>query len=178
MTGVSNVIGIDRSIEVTPAVSASSAYTAGDQVGGIQQLSSVFPDFQRSVNPVSKAGGSGSKFPGHVILQTITVTDLGEQDAAFELFFFNELPTVASSDNAALSIVDSEAHKCIGHYSFAPTYGSTGEFSVGSVANINLMLPQQADFDNLDLWVVVSTPGTPTFASTSDLVFKYNFFVD
>jgi hypothetical protein len=175
MSGINKVIGIDKTVIVTPTIT-TSAYTAGDQVGGIQTLSNVFPDLQRGVNYVNVAGWS--KYPGHVILQSLTVTDVSEQAPNFDLFFFNELPTVASSDNAALDIADSEIAKCIGHYAFAPTYGDAGGFDVGSVANINLMLPQQPDFANANLYVVVSTSSTPTFTTTSALTFKYSFFVD
>lgn len=176
MAGINKVIGIDKTIIVTPTVSASSAYTAGDQVGGIQTLSNVYPDFQRGVTGVNVDGWT--KYPGHVILQSLTIIDAAEQDSSYNLFFFNELPTVASSDNAALNIADTEISKCIGYYNFTTTYGSSGNFSVGSVANINLMLPQVADFSTPNLYIVVSTPDTPTFASTSDLTFKYSFFVD
>lgn len=176
MSGINKVIGIDKTVMVTPTVSTSPAYTAGDQVGGIQELNNVFPDFQRAVNNVSVSGWS--KYPGHVILQSLTVTDLSEQSPNFNLFFFNELPTVASSDNAALSILDTQIDKCIGHYNFATTYGDAGGFTVGTLANINLMLPQQPSFDNSNLYVVVQTTSTPTFTSTSALTFRYSFFVD
>jgi len=175
MSGIAKVIGIDRTIVVTPTID-TNAYAAGDQVGGIQTLEGVFPDLQRGVNYVSKEGSI--KYPGHVLLQSLTVTDISEQAAEFDLFFFNELPTVASSDNAALNIADSEVAKCIGHYKFAPTYGDAGGFDVGSESNINLMLPQQTGFENLNLYVVVSTSSTPTYTTTSALTFKYSFFVD
>jgi len=175
MGGIAKVIGLDRSVNITPTIT-TSAYAAGDQVGGIQTLSDVFPDIQRSVNWVSTDGSI--KYPGHLILQSISITDLSEQDAAFDFFFFNRLPTVASSDNSALNIADSQAVNCVGHVSFSGTYADAGGFSIASQSNINLMLPQISDYSTNDLFVVVSTSGTPTYAGASDLTFKYSFFVD
>lgn len=177
MSGINNVIGIDLSVTVTPTVS-TSAYTAGDQVGGIQTLSDVYPDFYRVWNPNSKSGTGMQRFPGHLILQSITILDQAEQSATYNLFFFNQLPTVASSDNAALNIADSEVLKCIAHYQCAPTYGDAGGFTVGSVQNINMLLPQYEEMTNNELYVVMSTTTTPTFAATDDLTIRYNFYVD
>src|SRR5688500_7837809 len=72
--------------EVTPTIN-TAAYTAADQVGGIQTI-----DFGQ---PVSR-------------LKTVSIVDKAKQKAEMIILFFKELPTVASSNNAALDISDAE----------------------------------------------------------------------
>lgn len=160
-------IRFSKTIEITPTVSASSAYTAEDQVGGIQTLTAA-----------CASAGRGSA------LMSLVVTDSGKQSAALSIFFFDELPTVASSDNAAIDITDAEmADKCIGVVTLAAaSYVAVANSSVVASANINLLLKSKttavSGATSGNLYAVVKTTGTPTYASTSDLCFKYSFIQD
>jgi hypothetical protein len=150
-------------LEITPTVSASSAYTAEDQVGGIQTLDAA-----------CQSQGSGAT------LVSLVVTDKGKQNAALSVFFFDELPTVASVDNGAITITDAEmADKCIGVVSLAAaSYVEVAGNSVVTAPASSTGLYLKSRDANGKLYAVVKTTGTPTYASTSDLVFKYSFIQD
>jgi hypothetical protein len=145
--------------EVTPTVTAA-AYSANNQVGGIQTLTGVCFDENRFGQ-----------------LSSITLIDKAAQSAAMSIFFFDQLPTVASTDKNALDITDAEmASKCIGQVTIAAgDYQSTSSNSV-ACKTFSLPLKSRAvGTPGGTLYVVVKTTGTPTYASTSDLVFKYTF---
>lgn len=144
-----------KTVSVTPTVSTSPAYEASDQVGGIQTLENAM-----------RSGGTA-------ILQGVTVVDAGKQNAALTIFFFKSLPTVASVDNGATTITDAELKKSVGHITVAADdYEDVAGGSVASVKNVNLPLASGAQGH---LYAVVMTTGTPTYASTTDLVFTYSF---
>lgn len=150
-------------IEVTPTVSTSPAYTAEDQVGGIQTLG----------NACRQQGGGAT-------LISVAVHDKAKQSAALVLFFFDELPTVASSDNAAVDVTDAEmAGKCLGSVTVAATnYVNVSGSSMATVNSPNTALYMKSQDADGKLYVVVKTTGTPTYASTSDLTFRYSFIQD
>ena len=143
-------------IEVTPTIS-TSAYTANDQLGGIMTLAGV-----------SKSGGQVG------VLQNVVIVDKAKQSLALDILFFDELPTVASSDNAALDITDAEvADKCLGSISIvAGDYVALNASSVATKVTGILALRPKKD---ATIYAVAVTRGTPTYGSTSDLVFKFTF---
>jgi hypothetical protein len=141
-------------INVTPVIS-TGIYASGDQVGGIQTI-------------------SGASNDGIGILEGITIVDLSDQSAALNILFFDELPTVASSDNAALNIADAEmSGKCIGMLTIDATdYVDTSANSVATLRNLNQMFHSRGVISTV--YAVVETTGTPTYGGTSDLIFKYH----
>lgn len=145
-------------VEITPTVSTSPAYSANDQVGGIQTI--ALPE------DVASSG---------CFLSHVHVVDKGAQSAALSIILFDELPTVASSDNAALNITDAEmADKAIFTVAIASAgYVSTSANSIGTSGATAIGHHFKPKANNL--YAVVKTSGTPTYASTSDLVFKYAF---
>ena len=146
------------SIEVTPIVSAASAYTAEDQVGDIQAISGA---------------AQGKDEPTK--LMSVTVTDKSKQSAALILYFFDELPTVASVDNGAFDITDAQmADKCIGTLAIAAgDYAALANSSQATVRNIQL--PLFSKTASGIIYAVAKTTGTPTYGAVGDLVFKYAF---
>jgi hypothetical protein len=155
--------GVTLQISVVPVVSTSPAYTANDQVGGIQTLT-----------------GACARTNKPAMLRSLTVTDQGKQSAALTIFFFNDLPTVASVDNGALTIVDSEMDaKCIGTVQVAAAdYQSVAGSSVATEKAIGLSLKAEDATGTGNLYAVVMTTGTPTYASVSDLRFRYTLEQD
>ena len=150
-------------VEVTPTIS-TSAYTANDTVGGLQTLTGVASDAD-----------------GGCVLRSLTITDKAAQSAALTLFFYSDDPTLAA-DNAAYSESDADnAAKCIGHVTIAAgDYQTSALNSTACVKNIGLVLKCQETGSNAEprsgkIYVGVKTTGTPTYASTTDLVFKYSF---
>lgn len=150
-------------IEVIPTVSTSPAYTAEDQVGGIQTLSNV-----------CRAQGYGAT------LVSLVVTDRAKQSVALSCFFFDELPTVTSVDNGSIDISDAEmADKCIGVVSLsAASYVNVSLNSVVTAGSGGTGLYLKSKDADGKIYVVVKTTGTPTYASTTDLLFKYSFIQD
>lgn len=161
---MAKVSGYSLEIVVTPTVSTSPAYTAGDQVGGIQTL------------PGACLGRAVST------LLSVSVVDKASQNAALTIFFFNQLPTIASSDNAAFDLTDANMLNCVGAVTIAATdYQSS---SSNSVATIKMgscglaVMSSVTDSNSGALYAVAKTTGTPTYASTTDLQFRYVFGQD
>jgi hypothetical protein len=132
-------------------------------VGGIQTLTGAC---------LNQGGGA--------TLASLVITDKGKQSAALTVFFFDELPTVVSVDNGTIDISDAEmADKCLGSVSLAAaSYVNVSANSVvtGPASSTGLYMKSR-DTDG-KLYAVVKTTGTPTYASTSDLTFKYSFIQD
>lgn len=145
---------VRKVISVTPVVS-TSAYGAADQVGGIQTLTGA-------CEIVGKPG----------VIESIVILDKAKQKAAMTIFFFNSLPTVASSDNAALDITDAEMAKAIGHVAIAAAdYQDVANSSLAcKIVSPGLPIPATG---SPSIYAVMMTTGTPTLGSTSDLVVRY-----
>jgi hypothetical protein len=146
-------------IDVTPTVTAA-AYSAGNQVGGIQTLSKPCFDQNRFTK-----------------LCALAITDNANQKAAFNIFLFNQLPTVSSTDKTAVDIASSElASKCVGVITIATSDYQTCKAATNAVGLKTFSeLFWQSQDTQARLYAVVVTTGTPTYASTSDLVFKWIF---
>lgn len=159
-------ITIEAFPSVTPVIS-TPAYTANDQVGGIQELTNIIRQ--------DATMGLGS-----AILTSVTILDKDSQNAAFNLWFFKISPTLASSDNAAMNLTDANLLlSFIGVVSVGTTYAAGAVNSVSTTSNLNLPVfaPGTATTPT-SIYVVAQTTGTPTYASTSSLVFQYSFLVD
>jgi len=145
----------DVVVSNTPTITAG-AYVALDIVGAIQTFADV-----------------GREAGDRVVLQSIVVIDLGKQDATLKLFFFDRNPANGTyTDNIPLDIDDTDMGYCVGATQVSSTaYFDAADNSVAVVDNIGLGLSPNAT----DLFVVAQTTGTPTYASTSDLVFKLYF---
>lgn len=163
MGNQNKVGGFSTTCIVTPVVSTSPAYSSNDQVGGILTLVGAC-QIKNSL----------------AVLESVTVIDRNSQNAAYTIFFFDTLPTVASVDNATLNISDAEmVAKCIGAVSISNTnYQTTSANSVGTLLMPSCALALRSLTANGDLFAVVKTLSTPTFATTSDLTFKLSFSQD
>jgi hypothetical protein len=144
------------------ATMSTAAYSANDQVGGVQTLLNA-----------SRANSLGT------VIQSVTVIDIDKQNAELDLYFFDANPTVSSTDNAALAIDDSQVtDKCIGVVNISSgDYKSIAGCSVATAKNVGLLVtPIEA---SEDVYVVVATRGTPTYATGgAGLIFKYHLLRD
>lgn len=179
MSGIAGVIGIDSTFSVTPTVSSSPAYTANDQVGGIMQLSGAIKKFHR---PLGGDGSAVSQYGiqrGHTQLTSILVKSI---DTGFQpiinFWIFNDLPTLNSSDNAALSFNDSELSKLVGVVSMDSIYQATALNIAAEKTNLNVLLPQVSTMAHNDLWVVAQVLSGGSFSSTSSLSLLFKFYHD
>lgn len=151
--------GKGRLVVATPVIS-TSAYAAGDQMGGVLTLTAAVDATSDTATLIS-----------------VTVIDKAGQSSDLDVLFFNASPTVASSDNAALSISDAEmAQKFIGRVKISSTdYSTTAAGSDATKSGIGLFL--QAYLTN-NLYAIVQCQGSPTYTSTSDLVLKFGILQD
>ncbi len=145
-----------RRVSVIPTID-TSAYAADDQLGGIQTLTAL-----------CGRGGRGTT------IQNITVLDKAAQEAPMVLFFFNQLPTVASSDNGALTISDAEMEKCVGTILVAVgDYQSVAGSSIATVKPSAACLGLRSEEDSGNIYVVAKITNSATYGSASDLIFSY-----
>lgn len=136
-----------RSFSVTPTVSASSAYTAGDAVGGLMTF-------------------SGAALSGNAKILSVIVIDKGDQKAALNLFLAKSTFT-ATADNDPIAISDADALLSIGCVQIVA--GDYVDVGGASVATKQVGLHGFTDGSDADLFGQLVTTGTPTYASTSDL---------
>lgn len=156
---------------VTPTISTTPAYTAGDCLGGLQTIS----------NAARFSGGGG-------VITSVTVLDKSpSQRAAFDIFLFNGSIT-ATTDNAAFVPTDADAAKCVGVISILTTdYNTAFVGAVNSVAfkpdTKTNTLPQAMAIPyycsgSTTLYAQLVTRGTPTYTSTTDIVVQLNCTLD
>lgn len=169
MTMSNQVGGFSTEIAVVPTIT-TTAYTANDQVGGVQTLAYL--------SPTQKPTDAACQDKTVSYLMGLKVLDKSKQNAAFTIYFFNVLPTLLSSDNAALSIATSEMTKCIGFVKVtAANYAGPAEWGIADVPFADVMKALKSNTDDGPLYAVVQTTSTPTYA-VGDLEFKYYFSQD
>lgn len=167
-------ITVEVPIEVTPTVSTTPAYTAGDQVGGVITLTDV-------IRQDSNLGYGTAK------LTDISVFCKSANSSAYEVLLFRNSPTMTSTDNGSFQITSANAATAgyIGRASFGNSYTTSGASAGAGVnafssdANINLTV-RKLSTETLptNIFAVVKTTGTPTYTSTTDLVISFNFIID
>lgn len=151
--------GGSLTISVTPTVSTSPAYTAGDSIGGKFTLTS--------------AARTSS---GQCKLASLMVYDKSGQFPAMDIILFNADPSAATiTDNAAFAISTDNA-KVIGvaSVSNADFFSTSGVEGVAQVPISRLGQVLRAS-GSANLYAAVLARTTPTFASTSDLTFRFTF---
>jgi hypothetical protein len=146
-------------ISVTPTIS-TSAYASGDCIGGLMNFSAA----------VRKSGGSG-------IIQSILVIDKTQaQRAAMDLLFFDRSVTWAG-DNAAVAMSDADMANCLGVIPIGPyntAWPGTPLNSISTLINVGLPIV----LNGADLYVGAVVRATPTYGSTSDLIFIITILQD
>lgn len=148
-TDAQRTFGYSDLVEVTPTLD-TNAYQTADHLGSLMTF-----QFTKVV--------TGSK----VFIQSLTVTDAASQRAEIDFLFFNALPTIASSDNAAFNVSDAElAAKGAGVVTvYSADYRAFNANSIASVQNVGLIVPLAASSDSLYVSMIVR--GAPTYAVDS-----------
>lgn len=149
-----------RLVPFVPALSLA-AYDVADQVGAVNNLGLAL-----DINNDSAS------------LLSIVVVDASMQKADLDILLFNEAPTVASVDNAPLSITAAEmAAKFLGKISISGAdYSDLATCSVATVTGIGLLLEGITEAKTLH--AVVQCQSTPTFVSATDLTIKLGLLQD
>ena len=146
-----------RELSVVPVIS-TSAYSPGDQIGGIQTLEIGLCEYYLTE------------------LERLTVVDSSQQSASLTLYFFNSLPVVNSTDNQPFDVDNSElAQKLL-----ASVTVDSGKYLTVSGASI-----ANATFGNVNLKASPYSPGklycvakinaAKTYSSTDALSLRYSF---
>ena len=143
----------DKKILEATVTNDANAYADLDQLGELITITQAF---------------SGASYKGKI--ESITVIDAIKQKSAMRIFFFDEAPTVASADNAALDITDAEMiDKCIGKVEIAAAdFKDLSACSVATVLNIGLVFQSKSD----SLFCICQSAGTPTYGATNSLTLK------
>ena len=152
-------------VQVTPTIS-TGIYASGDVIGTLQTITGA------GRAPISGGFASG-------IIQSITVFDKTQaQRAAIDLLFFDRTVTVAA-DNAAVAMSDADMANCLGVVSIGPYNTAFPGTPLNSISTlINVGLPFVLTADGTSLFAVAVVRGTPTYTTTTDLIFSYVILQD
>ena len=148
----------------TPTLSTTPAYTSGDQFGTVMTFTSA----------ALANGGVGS----------VVNAVMSNRDTEFppiELWLFQNSPTMVSTDNAAFDITDAnlEAAVLLGVIELSAFYaGTNNNVATGAQRGIPLSqapIPYVCGGSSTSLFGVMCVRGTPTQASTTDVVVTLTF---
>ena len=143
-------------VSVTPTVSTTPAYASGDAVGGKQTITSAC-----------------RLSSGDTILQTLTVVDKGNQKQPLTILLFDSDPSAATiTDNSAF-VFSTDISKLVAKVNvLAADYETVNSIGIATLGNLGVLMKASG---SANLFAAVVTTGTPQYASTSDLIFKYGF---
>ena len=157
LTGELEISADAAIIQITPLIN-TVAYSVGDTIGGLMTISNAYD-------------GIGAA----AVLQSITVFDKANQSAAIDFLFFNASGTVPSNNNA-FTWNSADYVKFLGRARVAAAdYITLNGRAIASVYPIGLVLQGNATHA---LYVVAVAQGTPTYATTSDLIFSFGLLRD
>ena len=154
---------------VTPTVTASSAYAAGNAVGGLITIANS----AGVKGPIGQADLSA-------VLKSFVMIDKANQKKAYTLFLFNDLPTTPV-DKTAYAPTAADLLKLIGVLNIAAadwvTINSLAYLSGPTYQNLGIVCKPAAIANGGTMYgaLITGTSGTPTFASTSDLQLRLQF---
>lgn len=143
------------SIQVTPVVSTTPAYSLKDNIGGLLTFANA-------------ARASGGTF----LIQSIQVEDNAQQMSAMDLVLFNATFT-APTDNSIFAPSDAELKTCVGVIPI--TFYS--DFSTNSIACVN-NLGLEVVVAGTSLFGALVARGTPTYVATTDIVVTLTLIQD
>lgn len=142
-------------IKVTPTITAG-AYSANDAVGGKLQFKGVPAE--------------------HGLLHSITLIDKANQKAAMVLVLYDDDFT-ADTDNAAYSVESGDIDNIVGVVEIAAAdYITVGSIAIATVRGLSL--PIKNNKNEGTTYAQLMTTGTPTYASTTDLIIKLGILRD
>lgn len=154
------VTAIVRTKEPTIAVTASSAYSSGDVIGGEIELTKM-----------ARQGGA-------IGLDSILVRDEDVQDPIIDFLFFDENPAGTFTDHEACpDLGAADTPKVVAHVRIAASdYETVGSVAHGSLANLGRLIKLAKGATSL--WMVMVLGSTPTFTATDHLSVVLGYFQD
>jgi hypothetical protein len=138
-----------NTIFVTPTVTASSAYAAGNCVGTVMTFSGM-----------ARSGILSS------VIQSIIIQCKSVQTTAFKLYILNGSLNNGSTktDKGAPSIVTADMYQVLGVYTLSANDSGLGTFTIYNLDNIGKQF-----YGATQIFALLVCVGTPTFASTTDV---------
>lgn len=143
-------------IQATPTISTSPAYAAKDAIGGLLTFA----------NAARAAGGACR-------VEALQLLDKGQQMSPIDLLLFDRSIT-APADNAAFNPSDLELGYCVGVIPISG--GHYADEATNSVASLTVGL--EVVLNGTDLYAVAVARSTPTYTSSSDLVWRLTVLQD
>ena len=135
-------------VTLNPTVTASSAYSSGNEVGPLLSFSSAF-----------RAANSG-------VLESIAISVKSTQSNAYKLYVFSANPSNSTwSDKTTPAINAADKGLLLGVYSLANYDNGMGTSTVYNLDGIG----KQITSSSTTLYAVLVTTSAVTFASTSDV---------
>lgn len=154
-------------VSVTPTVTASANYSAGNEVGGLLNF---------------QAAGLSNTYSGVILSAQITVKTV--QTGEFDLYLCDSNPTASSfSDKGAPSIAAADVTKCKWFIPFTAVKSGLGTHSVyyATGLGIEFYLPQASGTSfQTSIYGVLVTPGAPSaqFGTTTDVTVSLGLLQD
>ena len=153
-------------VAVTPTVTASSAYSSGNVVGGVMTFSNIF----------RTGGGSG-------VLASCLVVDRSNSKPALTILLYSKNPSNGTyTDNSAFVFDSTDAVNLVRTVTVASTdWVTLGAYAVADVGAIGKVVyngESQAASVLKNLYAVAVTTGTPTFNAATNLTFKVGVLQD
>ena len=153
---------------VQPTITSSSAYAAGNCVGGLLNFNSAgLPGVAFLQRPMG-------------LLQNIVITSKSPQSTSFKLYLFRSQPTGTYTDKAAPVATAADGPLLVGIYTL-----SAVDTGLGSLCNAWVLSTPSPGLGDpilaanlLTLYGVLVCTTTPTFTSTSDLNVTLKLRVD
>ena len=147
----SNANGNTVTVTAVPVVTASAAYTVGNEVGQVLTFSNIFGSL-----------GSG-------IVQSAVLRMKSVQTSEFDLYLFNANPSHSSfADKTAPAINSADIPALIGKLSFTSAVSALGTHTIYNLDGLGKAIALGAG--NTTLFGILVTTGTPTFTATSDIL--------
>jgi hypothetical protein len=158
-TVTGNVGGFTFSLQVNPAIS-TSAYVAGNVVGGIQILTGAM----RTV------GGTG-------ILESLVILDRTPASAPMDIFIFSSNPAAATTTDHTTFVWSTDALKVIARISILTTdYVTVAAEAVAVKSGLGIAVKSVG---TANLYAVAITSATPTYgAPPNSLQFTWGILQD
>ena len=154
---IGSVLGRTSKVAVTPTVTASSAYAAGNEVGGLMTFANVFD-----------AANSG-------ILQSITVKCLSVQTTPLNLYLFTTNPTNSTwTDKTGPAINAADIPYMRGPFTFGYPDSGLGTCTIWELDAIAAAIVASST----SLYGILTCTATPTFASTSGITVSLTVLKD
>lgn len=152
---IGEVGGNQITVQVAQTVTASSAYTSGNAIGGLITVA----------NAARVSAGSG-------ILQSVVVNSKSAQTSQIDIFIFSANPSGSTcTDKTAFSLAAADFDKVLGVVTVTAWF-SAGTPSVGQAQN--LAMPY-ALASGTSVYACAVTRATPTYTATSDISVGFRF---